>query len=166
MAKLHEPTMTAAVKIDEIDKEIIKILIEDARTSLKEIAKKCKISSVSVLNRTKRLKKLGVITGATLFPRLDLLGFQIVATIGMETDANVDEILGYLEDYMYLIEPSTSIGAYDLTAVVYAENMSILNQRVEAIRRRFGVRKVIVNVWSGIPHLNYNNIDLTPLKEV
>ena len=67
---------------------------------------------------------------------------------------------------MYLIEPSTSIGAYDLTAVVYAENMAILNERVESIRRRFGVRKVIVNVWSGLPYLNYNNLDLTPLKEV
>ena len=59
------------------------------------------------------------------------LGFQIVATIGMETDANVDEILKYLKDHMYLIEPSTSIGEYDLTAVVYAENMAILNERVE-----------------------------------
>ena len=66
---------------------------------------------------------------------------------------------------MYLVEPSNSIGAYDLTVVIYAENMAIMNERVEIIRRRFGVRKVIVNVWSGMPTLNYDNIDLTPLKE-
>ena len=158
--------MSTAVRIDETDKEILFLLIQDARTSLKKIANKCHISAVSVLNRINRLKKLGVITGVTIFPPIAPLGFQIVATIGMETDANVDEIVKYLKDYMYFIEPSTSIGVYDLTAVVYAENMAILNERVESIRRRFGVRKVIVNVWSGLPYLNYNNLDLTPLKDV
>lgn len=158
--------MSTAVRIDETDKEILYLLIQDARISLKEIANKCHISAVSVLNRINRLKKLGVITGVTIFPPIAPLGFQIVATIGMETDANVEEIVKYLKDYMYLIEPSTCIGEYDLTAVVYAENMSILNERVESIRRRFGVRKVIVNVWSGLPHLNYNNLDLTPLMDV
>jgi DNA-binding Lrp family transcriptional regulator len=158
--------MANTIKIDETDQKILKILIQDARASLKEIAKKCDIPAVSVMNRINHLKKLGIITGVTIFPPIAPLGFQIVATIGMETDANIEEILQYLKDYMYLIEPSTSIGAYDLTAVVYAENMATLNERVESIRRRFGVRKVIVNVWSGLPYLNYNNLDLAPLKDV
>ena len=85
--------MSTAVRIDETDKEILFLLIQDARTSLKEIANKCHISAVSVLNRINRLKKLGVITGVTIFPPIAPLGFQIVATIGMETDANVDEIV-------------------------------------------------------------------------
>jgi Lrp/AsnC family transcriptional regulator for asnA, asnC and gidA len=157
--------MTRAVDIDEIDEKILEMLIEDARTSLKDIAKNCNITAVSVFNRIKRLKKLGVITGATLFPAIGILGFQIVAIIGMETDSNVEEILKYFKDNTYLVEPATSIGTYDLTAVVYAENLASLNERVETIRRRFGIRKVIVNVWSGIPFINYNNIDLTPLKE-
>lgn len=157
--------MNATVDIDETDNKILHILIEDARTSLKEIAKKCGISSVSVLNRIKRLKKLSVITGATLFPSINTLGFQIVATIGMETNANVDEIVKFFEERTYLIEPSTSIGEYDLCALVYAENMASLNERVEAVRRRFGIRKVSVNVWSGIPFLNFNNVDLKPLKK-
>jgi DNA-binding Lrp family transcriptional regulator len=104
-----EQTMNDTVQIDEIDEKILKILIEDARTSLKDIAKKCDITAVSVFNRIKRLKKLGVITGATLFPAIGILGFQIVATIGMETDSNVDEVLKYFKDYTYLIEPSKSI---------------------------------------------------------
>lgn len=157
--------MIETVQIDEIDEKILKILIEDARTSLKDIAKKCDITAVSVFNRIKRLKRLGVTTGATLFPAIGILGFQIVATIGLETDNNVEEILKCFKDYTYLVEPCKSIGAYDLTVLVYAENISILNERVEMIRRKFGVRKVIVNVWSGIPHLNYSNIDLTPLKK-
>jgi DNA-binding Lrp family transcriptional regulator len=132
---------------------------------LKEISKKCGISSVSVLNRIKRLKKLGVITGATLFPAINEIGFQIVATIGMETDAETDEILKFFNQHTYLIEPSTSIGEYDLCALVYAENISSLNERVEAVRTRFGIRKVILNVWSGIPVMNFQNIELNPSKK-
>lgn len=156
---------TNVVNIDEIDNKILHILIEDARTSLKDIAKKCAISSVSVLNRIKRLKKQGVIIGATLFASLDTLGFQIVASIGMETDSNTDEILKFFREHTCLIEPSLSIGEYDLSALIYAENISSLNDCVDMVRRRFGIRKVTVTVWSGLPFMNYENIDLRPRRE-
>lgn len=159
--------MNATAAIDETDNKILHILIEDARTSLKEIAKKCGISSVAVLNRVKRLKKLGVITGATLFASLDILGFQIVASIGMVTDASadLDKIVKFLKEHTYLIEPSNSIGEYDLSALVYTENISSSNAIIEMIRKIDGVRKVIVLVWSGIPYLNFENIDLNPSKK-
>ncbi len=156
--------MASIVEIDDTDNKILHILIEDARTSLKDISKKCGISSVSVLNRIKRLRKLGVITGATLFASLDTLGFQIVASIGMETDASTDEILKFFKEHTCLIEPSISIGEYDLSALVYAENISSLNDCIEMVRRRFGIRKVTVTVWSGLPFMNYENIDLQPRR--
>ena len=156
---------TNIVDIDEIDNKILHILIEDARTSLKDISKKCGVSSVSVLNRIKRLKKQGVITGATLFSSLDTLGFQIVASIGMETDSNTDEIVKFFKEHTCLIEPSTSIGEYDLSALIYAENISSLNDCIDMVRRRFGIRKVTVTVWSGLPFMNYENVNLRPRSE-
>jgi Lrp/AsnC family transcriptional regulator, regulator for asnA, asnC and gidA len=157
--------MDNIVEIDDTDNKILHILIKDARTSLKDIAKECNISSVSVLNRIKRLKKLGVITGATLFTDLSLVGFHIVATIGMETDSNLDEIINYFKQNTHLIEPATSVGEYDLCALIYAENISNLNEKTEAVRKRFGIRKVMVNVWSGVPYMTFENIDLNPLKK-
>ncbi|MCL5949500.1 MAG: AsnC family transcriptional regulator, partial [Candidatus Bathyarchaeota archaeon] len=71
--------MAIPVDIDKIDDQIIRLLLKDARLNLKEIAKQSHISSVSVLNRINRLKKLGVITGATLFASLDLYKFEIIA---------------------------------------------------------------------------------------
>jgi DNA-binding Lrp family transcriptional regulator len=158
--------MSSNVDIDEIDDKILHTLIEDARTSLKDIGKKCGISSVSVLNRLKRLRKLGVITGATLYATLNTLGFHIVASIGMETEsgANVDEILKYFKEHTYLIEPAVSIGKYDLMALVFAENITALNERVETVRRFNGIRKVVVMVWSGLPNLNFENVKLITEK--
>ena len=157
--------MSSTVKIDTIDDKILHILIEDARTSLKDIAKICNLSSASVLNRIKRLKKRGIITGVTLFPSIKEIGFQIVATIGIETYANTDGILKFLTQHTYLIEPSKSLGEYDLSAVIYAEDFTSINDIVEKIRIKYGVKKVMVNVWSGYPNFNFQNIDLQPTKK-
>ena len=154
--------MGIIIEIDETDNKILRILMRDARARLKDIAKDCGISSVSVLKRINRLKTLGVITGATLFPRLDLLGFRIVATIGIEATANQDQIIEFIGEHTNLIEPSASIGEYDLTTLVYAENIYNLEKVVSEVRKIVGVRKVTVNVWSGQPHMLFENIDLQP----
>jgi DNA-binding Lrp family transcriptional regulator len=154
--------MDSIVEIDQIDSQILHILIQDARKSLKEIGEKCGISSVAVLNRVKRLKELGVITGATLFASLDTFGFRVVASIGIELDsnANVQEILAFFNDHTNLVEPSTSIGKYDFYAIIYAEDISSLNERVDMVKRLRGIKRVVVSVWSGLPYLNFDNIIL------
>lgn len=83
----------------------------------------------------------------------------------METDAETEEILQFFNQHTYLIEPSTSVGEYDICALVYAEDIASLNERVEAVRRRFGIRKVVVNVWTGMPEFNFQNIDLNPSRK-
>src|SRR4030042_5996761 len=156
--------MDTIVEIDQIDNQILHILIQDARKSLKEIGNKCGISSVSVLNRIKRLKELGVITGATLFASLDTFGFRVVSSIGMELDsnANVKQIFKFFSEHTYLVEPSTCLGKYDLHAVIYAEDITKLNERVDMVKRLRGIKRVVVSIWSGIPCLNFENIILTP----
>lgn len=153
------------VEIDEIDRKILFALIQDARTSLKNIAEKCGISSVSVLKRIKHLKEIGVITGATLFVSLGKIGFNVVATIGMETDSNPEEITEFLGEHTNLIEPSAMIGKYDFCALVYAEDITSLNLKINAVRKKFGIEKISVNLWSGIPQMNFENIDLKPIKK-
>jgi len=157
--------MVAAVAIDETDTKILNALIKDARARVKDIAKDCGISSVSVINRIKRLKTLGVITGATLFPNVATLGLPIVATIGVNLNGNQGaEIIKLIEQQTRLIEPATSVGKYDLTALVYAENITDLDKIAYALRKTFDVSKVDVNVWATMPRMLFENIDLKPLK--
>lgn len=156
--------MSGIVEIDETDVKILNLLIRDARTRLKDIAKECGTSSVSVLNRIKRLKNLKVITGATLLPDVGALGFPIVATIGISIDGNHGlEILKAIEEQACLIEPAPSVGEYDLCALVFAKNISDLDKIAYSIKERFSARKVTLNVWSGMPKMTYENIDLQPL---
>jgi Lrp/AsnC family transcriptional regulator, regulator for asnA, asnC and gidA len=160
--------MTPAAAIDEIDLKILRLLLKDARSSLKKIAKECGVSSVSVLNRINRLKKLGVIKGSTLFASLSIYDFQTIAFIGVETENNNcnDEVLKFLKTYTFLIEPSVSIGKFDLHALIYSKDENDLNNRVAVLRRLSGVRKVSVFIWTGLSNGDYENIDLFPEKRL
>lgn len=153
--------MSAKVEIDATDKKILNILIRNARARLKDIAKECGISDVSVLKRIKRLKNLKVITGATLFVNAQALELPIVAYIGINFNGNQEEEIGKLiAEETNLVELSTSVGKYDLCALVYAENLPQLDEIASAIKEHFGAREVTVNVWSYPPNFNFENINL------
>lgn len=158
--------MAQTVDIDEKDAKILHILIMDARARLKDIAKECGISSVSALNRIKRLKKLKVITGSTLFPNVAELGLPFATTIGVIMDGNQkDEVLKAIGEQTNLVEPSASIGKYDLCALVFAESIDELNRTAQLVKKKFGAREVALNIWSIPPFQFFENIDLHPLKE-
>jgi Lrp/AsnC family transcriptional regulator, regulator for asnA, asnC and gidA len=157
--------MNDSIDLDEIDIQILNMLIRDARTRLKDIAKECGTSSVSVLNRIKRLKNLKVITGSTIFPNVSNIGLPVVATIGINVDANKEqEILKAIKEQTSLVEPSPSIGEYDICVLIIAKSISELDKLAYSIKEKFAARKVTINVWSGPPENLYENIDLQPLR--
>jgi Lrp/AsnC family transcriptional regulator, regulator for asnA, asnC and gidA len=158
--------MDSTIDIDEIDNQILHLLIKDVRLNLKEIAKQCGVSSVSVYNRIKRLKELGVISGASLFAPLSLFEFEVIAFLGIETENNADpkEVSNFLEHNTFLVEPSASIGKYDVHALIYAADLQDLDARVAIVKRFKGIRNVEVFIWSGLPSVNYENLSFTPKK--
>jgi len=157
--------MPDTVELDQTDIKILNILISDARTRLKDIAKECESTSVSILNRIKRLKKIGLITGSTITPNVESIGLPIVATIGIKIDGkNEREIFKILEEQTYLVEPSQCIGEYDLCALVFAKSVSELDKIAFSIKEKFSAREVTINVWSDQPELVFKNIDLQPLR--
>jgi Lrp/AsnC family transcriptional regulator for asnA, asnC and gidA len=161
MAKMNPPT-----QIDDIDNKIIHALLQDARTPIKTIAEKCNISPVSIVNRIKRLKSLGIINGgAALLPNLSELKLPIVATIGINLKENFKDVIKIIEKNANLVQISRSIGKYDVIAVVHAENLSELDKIAFSIRRLSGVKKLEVSVWTSLPVWVFENIDLQPKRE-
>ena len=153
--------MNSKIEIDEVDAKILSILIEDARAKLKDIAKECGMSPVAVLHRIKRLKKNGVITGATMYPNLQRLGGFIVATLGIDLVAGKEEeVLRLIQEQTNLVEPSPSVGKYDLCALVFAENLANLENITQALRKHSGVIRITANMWTSKPTLVFENIDL------
>jgi Lrp/AsnC family transcriptional regulator, regulator for asnA, asnC and gidA len=157
--------MTANVQLDETDIKILTILLRDARAKQVDIAKECGMSQVNILNRIKRLKKSNVITGSTFFLNTSAIGLPIVATIGINVrGCEEDKVLKSLEEHAYIVEPSKSVGHYDICALLFAESMSSLDKMACSIREQCETGKVTINMWLGSPTLTYDNFDLQPLR--
>lgn len=76
--------------LDKTDKEILKLLIGNSRTPLKEISKKIKISKVAIFNRIKKLEQNKVITGYSCLINFQALGFDFY-NIGIKTKSTLQE---------------------------------------------------------------------------
>lgn len=67
--------------LDEMDKTILGILIEDARISLKELSQKVGLSSPSVSERLRRLEEKKVIRAFTVDIDPAALGYNLTAIV-------------------------------------------------------------------------------------
>ena len=77
--------MQNQVKVDEIDANVIKILLEESRTSFTDIAKSCGISVGAVRMRYKNLWKKGIINGEIMLVNPYSLRYRHLSLIGVET---------------------------------------------------------------------------------
>jgi Lrp/AsnC family transcriptional regulator for asnA, asnC and gidA len=82
--------------LDEIDRNILRILQEDARTSYREIQDKLGISIGTIHNRISKLKKNKVIEGYTLRLNNEKLGYKLAFLIRINCDGKFTEEI--LED--------------------------------------------------------------------
>lgn len=85
--------------LDEIDRNILRILQNDARTSYREIQNKLGISIGTIHNRISKLKKNGVIEGYTLKLNNEKLGYKLTFLIRINCDGKfTEEILNDIKD--------------------------------------------------------------------
>jgi hypothetical protein len=86
-----------------------------------------------------------------------------MATIGINIDGSKeDKVLKALEEQALLVEPTESLGEYDICAFIFAESLGQLDKIAYSIKEKFSARTVTINVWSGRPQLVFENIDLQP----
>lgn len=67
--------------LDDLDRRIVEILVDDARISLKELAARVNLSSPSVSERLRRLEERGVIRAFTVDVDPAALGYTLQAIV-------------------------------------------------------------------------------------
>lgn len=70
-------------ELDRIDREILTFLIQDARTTHTEIAKKLNVSPGTIHGRLKKLEKRKLIKGATIVINYEVVGYRFTAYVGL-----------------------------------------------------------------------------------
>ena len=70
-------------KIDDLDKKILEIISQNARTPFKDVAVECGVSRAAIHQRVQRLIDLGVIIGSGYYVNPKMLGFHTCTYVGL-----------------------------------------------------------------------------------
>lgn len=127
------------VKIDQLDKRILNLIIGNARIPLKDIADECKVSRAAVHQRVMRMIDSGVIIGSGYKIDYKKLGYTTCTYIGikLEKGSLYGKVASQIEKIPEVIECNYTTGPYSLLLKLYAKDndhlMKILSQRLQCI---------------------------------
>ena len=112
--------------LDEVDRKIISQLQQDGRTTFKELAKIVGFSSMGVKKRVDRLKERGIlkISGLLNVKQLDLHAALVL--IEIESSEASERLLKRFKDCPRVVNIFTTLGGYNIIALVVAENQDTL----------------------------------------
>ena len=74
------------LKLDGIDKKILKMLMENSRRPILEIAKNIGISGAAIHQRLRKLEAQNLIIGSSIKVNTKILGYTTMAFIGIFLD--------------------------------------------------------------------------------
>lgn len=102
--------------LDQLDKDILKTLMEDARTPYAEMGKMFNVSPATVHVRIEKMKAANVIEGTEVIVNTKKLGYDVCCFIGINLNAAKDyhsalEKLNALDE---VVEAYYTTGAYSI----------------------------------------------------
>ncbi|HJB07318.1 MAG TPA: Lrp/AsnC family transcriptional regulator [Candidatus Enterocloster faecavium] len=101
--------------MDDIDRKILKLLQENARTSLKTIAEKTFLSSPAVSSRIERMEREGIILGYEAQVDPIKLGYHILAFINLNVlPEDKPKFYAYANEVPNILECSCVTGEYSM----------------------------------------------------
>ena len=80
----------AIQKIDELDKQILRMVSEDARIPFLEVARTCNVSGAAIHQRIQKLNSLGILKGSQFVIDPEKIGYETCAFIGLNLKGNFD----------------------------------------------------------------------------
>ncbi|MCL9782863.1 transcriptional regulator AsnC [Vibrio sp. S4M6] len=121
---------TAASKIDQLDKAILKTLMEDARTPYAEMAKQFQVSPATIHVRIEKMKAAQIIQGTEVIVDTKKLGYDVCCFIGINLNAARDypsalEKLNALEE---VVEAYYTTGAYNIFVKLMCRSIEELQE--------------------------------------
>ncbi len=131
--------MALKENIDNLDKKILTLLIENARMPFLEIARACGVSGAAIHQRVQRLEEMDLIKGASLSINVEKIGYQTCAYVGvfLEKGNLYEKVVDELRKVPEIVECSYTTGNYAIFFKIYAFNNThlkeVLNNKVQGI---------------------------------
>jgi len=115
--------MGKMIKLDEIDRQILDMLISNTRIAFTDIAKRLLISAGTVHVRVKKMEDLAIIKGSSLTLDYKKLGYNFIAYVGILIDRSkrTYEIIEELKKKPYITVAHITTGKYNIFCKIRAK---------------------------------------------
>ena len=127
------------MKLDELDKKILRLIAADARIPFLEVARDCGVSGAAIHQRIQKLNALGVLKGSQFIIDPEKLGYETCAYIGLnlKDPETFDEVLEKLKGIPEVVECHYTTGNFDMFIKIYAVNnhhlLTIIHDKLQPL---------------------------------
>ncbi|TDG02058.1 Lrp/AsnC family transcriptional regulator [Paraburkholderia guartelaensis] len=128
------------VILDDVDRQLISLLRDNARLSVVALAKNLRIARATVQNRITRFEKHGVIIGYTVRLKPAVERHRIRALMSIAVEGNrAAEVVKVLRGHPNVVSIHSTNGRWDLVVELQADSLESFDRVLGAIRRVDGI---------------------------
>jgi Lrp/AsnC family transcriptional regulator for asnA, asnC and gidA len=127
------------IGLDDLDKKILNLIVNDARKPFLEVARECNVSGAAIHQRVRKLTEAGVIKGSEFVFDNEKIGYDTCAYMGifLKNPEQFPAITEALSKIPEIVECHYTTGQYDLFIKVYAKNnqhlLSIIHDKLQPL---------------------------------
>lgn len=125
--------------LDELDRKILSIISQNARTPFSEVAEVCGVSRAAIHQRVQKMFDNGTLLGSGYQVNPQHLGYNVCAYVGLMLDTGkaYSSVSKELETIPEIVESVFTLGAYGIMVKLYARDnahlLHILNDQLLSI---------------------------------
>ncbi len=125
--------------LDKLDKQILSLLMNDAEQPYTDIAKKLYVSGGTIHVRMKKMRDMGIVSGANLIVDHEKLGYDICAFLGVYLDKSslYDNVADELKKIPEVVAAYYTTGLYNIFAKILCRDTNhlknVLHDKIQNI---------------------------------
>ena len=126
-------------KLDNLDKQILKLIADDARIPFLEVARTCNVSGAAIHQRIQKLTSMGILKGSQFIIDPEKMGYETCAYIGLnlKNPEAFDDVVAELKRIPEVVECHYTTGNFDMFIKLYATNnhhlLNIIHDRLQPL---------------------------------
>ena len=126
-------------KLDNLDKQILKLIADDARIPFLEVARTCNVSGAAIHQRIQKLTSMGILKGSQFIIDPEKMGYETCAYIGLnlKNPEAFDDVVAELKKIPEVVECHYTTGNFDMFIKLYATNnhhlLNIIHDRLQPL---------------------------------
>lgn len=126
-------------RLDRLDKQILRLIADNARIPFLEVARACNVSGAAIHQRIQKLTQAGILKGSQFIIDPEKVGYETCAYIGLNlrNPERFDEVVQGLKTIPEVVECHYTTGDFDLFIKIFAVNnhhlMTIIHDKLQPL---------------------------------